>query len=161
MSKIKIAFLVSAVVFILLQLIYYSQMPENVAIHFNANGEANGWMPKRANLISSFFIIGIITSAFIGISYILNIIPKSLINVPKKDYWLSSQNKDLLINILKGNLYFIGFATNLLMIIMFHQIYRFNLHTIDKVSIIVIVPYLICVVGSTIYLFVRLNKCPK
>jgi uncharacterized membrane protein len=66
MKILKYTFIVSAVLFILLQLIYYPQMPDNVAIHFNANGEVNGWMPRNANLIMSCIIVLIITLSFVG-----------------------------------------------------------------------------------------------
>jgi uncharacterized membrane protein len=159
MRILKNVFLISTVVFLLLQFIYYPHMPENVAIHFNANGDVNGWMPKAANLIFSCFISVIVTVAFIGVPYILKNTPPNLINVPKKEYWLSLQNIDRLINILTGYMYFIGFATNLFMIYLFYQLYRFNIHAIDNVSMIVIIPYLFCLLGSIIHLLVRLNKC--
>ena len=159
MRTLKNIFLISAAVFLVLQFIYYPQIPEIVAIHFNINGEVNGWMPKIANLIFSCLIIVIVTSAFVGVPYILKSTSPNLINVPKKDYWLSSQNKDRLINILARHIYFIGIATNLFMIYLFHQLYRFNIHSIDNVSMIVIVPYLFCLLASIVYLFVRLNKC--
>lgn len=159
MRTLKDAFLISAAVFLLLQITYYSQMPDNVAIHFNSNGEVNGRMPKKANLILSCLIIVIVTSAFIVIPHILKTASPNLINVPKKDYWLSPQNKDRLINIVTGHIYFIGLATNLFMIYLFHQLYRFNIHAIDNVSMIMIIPYLFCIFGSIIHLLVRLNKC--
>jgi uncharacterized membrane protein len=159
MKILKYTFIVSAVLFILLQLIYYPQMPDNVAIHFNANGEVNGWTPRNANLIMSCIIVLIITLSFVGLPYILRNISCNLISIPKKDYWLSANNKERLIMILSKYLYSIGLATNLFMIFLFHQLYRFNIHAIDRVSIISIVPFLIIIFGFTIHLLVRLNKC--
>jgi uncharacterized membrane protein len=159
MKILKYIFLVSAVVFILLQITYYPQMPDNVAIHFNTNGQVNGWMQKNVNLILSCLIIVIITSTFVGVPYLLRRISGDLISIPKKEYWLSANNKERLIEILSKYLYFIGLATNLFMIYLFHQLYRFNIHAIDNVSIIVGVPFLIIALGFTIHLLLRLNKC--
>jgi uncharacterized membrane protein len=159
MKILKNTFLFSTAAFILLQIIYYPQMPDNVAIHFNVNGEVNGWMPRDANLIISCLIVVIITLSFVGVPYILKSISGDLISIPKKEYWLSVNNKERLIKILSKYLYSIGLVTNIFLIFLFHQIYRFNIHDIDKVSIIAIVPFLIILFGITIHLFIRLNKC--
>ena len=159
MTILKYTFLVSAIVFILLQIIYYPQMPDNVAIHFNAKGEVNGWMQKNTNLVISCLIIIIITSTFLGVPSLIRSLSPDLINIPKKEYWLGESNKERLIEILSKYLYSIGLATNLFMIFVFDQLYRFNIHAIDKVSIITIVPFMIVVFGIVIHLFIRLNKC--
>ena len=159
MRLLKYTFLISAAIFILLQLLYYSQLPDNIAIHFNAQGEVDGWMPKSLNLMLSCLIIFIITLSFGGVPYILRNISPDMINVPKKEYWLSGNNKDKLISILSSHMYFIGLVTNLFMIVIFHQLYEFNIRTIDKVSVVIMIPYGVFLLGSIVHLFVRLNKC--
>ena len=159
MKILKYTFLVSAVVFILLQIIYYPQMPNNVAIHFNTQGQVNGWMPRNANLFMSCILVVIITLSFVGVPYILKSMSGDLISIPKKEYWLSANNKERLIKILSKYLYSIGLTTNLFMTFLFHQLYRFNIHAIDTVSIIAILPFLIIIFGFTIHLLTRLNKC--
>jgi uncharacterized membrane protein len=159
MKLLKYSFLVSAVIFIILQITYYPLMPDNVAIHFNAKGEVNGWMQKNTNLVVSCLIIVIITSTIYGSPYLVRNISPSLISLPNKDYWFSASNKERLIKILSKYLYSIGLATNLFLIFIFDQLYRFNVHTIDKVPIIVIVPFIIIISGMMIPLFIRLNKC--
>jgi uncharacterized membrane protein len=64
-----------------------------------------------------------------------------------------------LIEIILKYLYTIGLAMNLLMIFIFHQVYRFNIHAADSVSIIAVVPFLVITFGLIIHLFIRLNKC--
>jgi len=158
MKIVKYTFLVSAVVFILLQIIYYPQMPNIVAIHFDAHGQVNGWMMKDTSLLISCIIVIILTLSFFGVPYVLKRISVDLINIPHKEYWLSANNKERLIAIVSTYLYSIGLATNLFMIFLFHQLYRFNIHAIDKISVIVIVPFLIFIFGFTIHLLMRLNK---
>jgi len=159
MRILKYSFLLSAAIFILLQIFYYPQMPDTVAIHFNPNGEVNGWMPKSLNLMLSCLIIFIINLSFGGAPYILRNISPDMISVPKKEYWLSGNNKNKLISILSSHMYFIGLATNLFMIVIFHQLFEFNIRVVDKVSIIIIIPYGVFLLGSIVHLFVRLNKC--
>lgn len=159
MKTLKYLFLASAAIFLLLQFVYYPQMADNVAIHFNAQGEVNGWMPKNLNLMLSCLIIFIITLSFGGIPYILKNISPEMINVPKKEYWLNGNNKDRLITILSSHMYFIGLATNLFLIVLFHQLYEINIRVVDKISIVIIAPFAICLIGSIVHLFIRLNKC--
>jgi uncharacterized membrane protein len=133
-------------------------MPESVAVHFNLEGEVNGWMGKDLNLILSCLIIVVTTSIFVGIPYLIKNTSGNLLSIPRKEYWLNTDNKERLIKILLPHLYAIGLATNLLMIYIFHQVFRFNIHAANSVSIIAVVPFLIITFGLTIHLFIRLNK---
>ena len=158
MKTLKFAFLVSAVVFILLQILYYPQLPDTVAVHFNAYEQVNGWMSKETNLLLSSIIIVVLTASFAGVPYILKSISPDLINIPKKEYWLSADNKGRLIAIVSTHLYSIGLATNVFMIFLFNELYRFNIHAVDKIAIVVIVPFLIFIFGMTIHLLMHLSK---
>ena len=158
MKILKYTFLLSAVVFILLQINYYPQMPDKVAVHFNVHGQVNGWMPKNTNLISGCIIIAIITLSISGIPYLIKNMLDNLISLPNKEYWFNGDNKERLIEILSKDLYSIGLAINFFMIFIFHQLYRFNMHEINSVSIIGLVPLLIIIFGFTIHLLIRLNK---
>ena len=159
MKILKYTLVFSALVFILLQVVYYFQMPEKVAIHFNLEGEVNGWMQKDTNLILSCIIIVFTTAIFLGIPYLIKNMSGNLINVPKKEYWLNPNNKERLIEIVLKYLFAIGLTMNLFMIYTFHQIYRFNINAINSISLIAIVPFLIITFGIIIHLFIRLNKC--
>jgi uncharacterized membrane protein len=134
-------------------------MPESVGVHFNLEGEVNGWMQKDQNLIFSCLIIVFTTAIFLGIPYLIKNTSGNILSIPKKEYWLNSDNKERLLKILLPYLYTMGLAMNLLMIYIFHQVYRFNIHAIDSVSIIALVPFLIITFGLTIHLYIRLNKC--
>ena len=158
MKTLKYLFLASAAIFLLLQFVYYPQMPDNIAIHFNVRGEVNGWMPKSLNLMLSCLIIFIINLSFGGVPYILRNILPEMINVPKKEYWLNGNNKDRLILILSSHLYFIGLVTNLFLIVIFHQLYEFNIRVVHEVSVVIMIPYGVFLLGSIVHLFVRLNK---
>jgi len=60
-------------------------MPESVGVHFNLEGEVNGWMQKDQNLIFSCLLIVVTTSIFVGIPYLLKKTSGNLINVLKKN----------------------------------------------------------------------------
>lgn len=71
----------------------YARLPERVAAHFGANGVANGWMTRDGYF---WFMIGIVTlvsltmlAAFGSIWFL----PNSMINIPRRDYWLAPERR--------------------------------------------------------------------
>ncbi len=69
-----------------------SLLPERVATHFGASGQANGWMSRSEHRLF-FTIFGIGFSSFvIGIGYIIRFLPPSTLNVPKAEYWRSPEH---------------------------------------------------------------------
>jgi len=72
----------------------YARLPERMASHFGADGVANGWMTRDGYF---WFMVGIVTlvsltmlAAFGSIRFL----PNSLINIPRRDYWLAPERRD-------------------------------------------------------------------
>ena len=66
------------------------QMPDLVAVHFDAAGRANGFMTRAAcrdfMLLSTLGVPLLITLAT---AVLPRLVPASLINIPNRDYWLA------------------------------------------------------------------------
>jgi len=65
-------------------------MPQRVAIHFNAEGEADNWAGRTTHAL---FIAGLpllITALFAGLAALTTRFPK-LLNIPRRDYWLAPE----------------------------------------------------------------------
>src|SRR5579872_5795647 len=72
----------------------YPLLPERVATHFDAAGAPNGWMSRAAHLwtICGFWF-GL--SLFeIGAFYAIRFFPPTLLNLPRRDYWLAPERRD-------------------------------------------------------------------
>jgi uncharacterized membrane protein len=70
-----------------------SQLPDNVATHFDAHGTPNGWMTKRQHLIfTSAFGIGLPLFMVAAFS-LIRVLPSGLVNIPNRDYWLAPERK--------------------------------------------------------------------
>ena len=70
-----------------------SMLPANVATHFNAMGVPDGWMSRSIHLatISAF---GVLFPGFlIGVCWSVRFMPTSLVNIPHREYWLSSEHR--------------------------------------------------------------------
>jgi uncharacterized membrane protein len=67
-------------------------LPDRVAIHFGADGVANGW---ASNMVNALLMTGTHALLF-GLLYfsprLVTWLPASCINLPNKDYWLKPAN---------------------------------------------------------------------
>lgn len=70
-SRKDIACMLLIIAMILINLFYYTKLPESMISHWGFNGEANGWMPKDFAIwimpVVSVFMLGL----FIAIPYIM------------------------------------------------------------------------------------------
>jgi uncharacterized membrane protein len=68
------------------------QLPDLVAVHFDAAGRANGFMTRSGcgdfMLLSTLGVPLLITLAT---ALLPRLVPASLINIPNRDYWLSPE----------------------------------------------------------------------
>jgi uncharacterized membrane protein len=72
-----------------------SLLPERVASHFGANGEANGWMSRSGYL---WFVAGMgvgLPLFIIGLSFLSKFFPISMVNVPNKEFWLAPGRREM------------------------------------------------------------------
>mgnify|MGYP000982640530 CR=1 FL=1 len=90
-----------------------SQLPQCVASHFNAAGEANGWMSRSAYVIFTS-VFGLCLPLFIiGVFFTIRFMPVSIISLPNRDYWLAPERR------VETNAYFMRQALWLACIILF------------------------------------------
>jgi len=68
------------------------EMPPRVATHFNAAGQPNGWMSREADLWFAALFGALFPLALIGVFALIRYLPKSLVNLPHKEYWLAPEH---------------------------------------------------------------------
>lgn len=67
----------------------YEAMPERIASHFDASGNADGWS-SRESFATQMVVLHLVMATVFGcIGAFLPKIPDSLINLPHKDVWLA------------------------------------------------------------------------
>lgn len=101
----------------LLELAYfYPRLPDTVATHFDAAGQADGWSAKAAFVQTNAGIILLLALLFPGISWLVARLPADLINMPNREYWLSEERRAATLSTIQQQMEWLGVATLLLLI---------------------------------------------
>lgn len=75
-------------------LVYYPQLPEHMASHFNGAGQPNGWASKAFFFGLTGFVLVLLTACFAILPAWIQRMPPRLINLPNKDYWLAPERRE-------------------------------------------------------------------
>lgn len=70
------------------------QLPVRLASHFNAAGVADGWMARDSYLWSMGTITLVLAVGLPLVFCAIRLFPVSVINLPRKDYWLGPERKE-------------------------------------------------------------------
>ncbi len=83
--------------FCLLGLLAWSapMLPDRVACHFDGDGNANGWMSRRAYLLIIGTLPLFIAGLFTLVGWLGKTMPARFTNIPRRDYWLAPERRPL------------------------------------------------------------------
>lgn len=83
-------------------------LPERIATHFNAAGQADGWMSRDAH-VYSFLGLGLGMSAFIvALCFAIRWLPPAKLNLPNKAVWQKPANRPLALSFLFFHAFWLG-----------------------------------------------------
>jgi len=71
-----------------------SRLPYPVAVHFDASGAPNGWMPPPVFVAFHLALLAVTSAVFLGAPRMLRRLPDRLINLPRRDYWLAPERRE-------------------------------------------------------------------
>jgi len=106
----------------------YNLLPDTIASHFNASGQADGWSSK-----SSFFMLWalmiVVMNAWVPLTGpLIRKLPPSLVNIPNKNYWLSSpQRIEQLTAVIFTTMAGIFLGTNIIILVVMDYTIKVNL----------------------------------
>ena len=145
-----------------LQFYYYSLLSEAVANHFGSGGNANGWMSNTAHLLLNCGMFIFLSALFLAVPVILRKSPMSLVNLPKKSYWLAPERKEAFIPIIANWILFIGVMANIFLLFVNYLVFLANQTSPPRLSQPLFLTGLSIFIGITllwvIALFVKFNK---
>ncbi len=142
----------------------YAQLPDVVASHFNARGVANGWQSKT--MFFGFFVGAVALATFVafGIPAIISKIPKELINLPNKDYWLAPERRNETLAILSTSFAWFGCGVLLVVTTAVNYAIGRNLHPQAQLDIpvlfYVLVGFLVFTILWSIRMITRFARVP-
>ncbi|MCZ7556028.1 MAG: DUF1648 domain-containing protein [Bacteroidia bacterium] len=105
---------------------FYPQLPERLASHFNASGEADGWMTKDGFFLFYGLLLLLMFGMFAGITWMVRRFPVSMVNIPHREYWLAPERREEAYAVLQRNMHRMSAATLLFMNAMLLISFRAN-----------------------------------
>lgn len=110
-------------------LYYYTQLPDEVAVHFDIHVEPDNWSSKGAAIASYILIVVLMSALFAGLGPLLRKSDPKYINIPNKNYWLAPERRAESIQAMIDMMVWIGIATNVMLIGVFHLMFEANMRT--------------------------------
>jgi uncharacterized membrane protein len=83
-------------------------LPTAVAIHFGPGGQPDQWTCRRAAIIFHLIIISFTLAMLLGVTVIMKWLPRGLVSLPNRDYWLAPDRAADTRARLQGNMAWFG-----------------------------------------------------
>ncbi len=123
---IRVVFWLMAVVALTQAVWHYQHLPERVAVHFDARGNANGWTTRHQNLVTQCGLVLLVAGLMQGLAWGLPRMPANLINLPHRDYWLAPPRRAATFEWLGAMLLAMGSVLLGFFVGLFHAVWRAN-----------------------------------
>jgi uncharacterized membrane protein len=111
-----------------LQTIYYShKLPPRIASHFGAGGVADRWSSTSSFFVTYWLVIALVFVVYLVVPYLIGVLPRQLINLPNKDYWLSGEMYPYAMSRLRAQFRWLGVILLLFLVLVFQMVFQANL----------------------------------
>jgi uncharacterized membrane protein len=107
--------------------VFFPLLPERLASHFDGAGRVNGWSSRTVFVAIEGIVLLMIVLFFAALPASFRRLPDSMINLPRKRYWLAPERRDQSMEFLIGSLNWFGCACLALMVVVTHLVIRVNL----------------------------------
>ena len=157
--------LAALVVFgVIVHLVYYPHLPDQVASHFNAAGQADGFMSK-SNYFAMMICLTVGMPAFLAaLAWGIKYMPASMVNVPHKEYWLSPSMRPYTDALNEKILLWVALSTSAFLAVLGHLTNRANCRNEDLPTVLfaaVLLAYLAVVLGVAFGTYYKMLRIPK
>jgi serine/threonine-protein kinase len=105
----------------------HDRLPDRVATHFGAAGQANGWMSRGGHTAWHVGTVLFLASIIEGIILVHARLPKEFINLPQRDFWLAPERATATREWITSAVLLIGCALMGFFIALFQLVYEANL----------------------------------
>jgi serine/threonine-protein kinase len=127
MTSSRVVFVLLLIVAVALMVVYYPQLPERMASHFDGAGRANGWSSKAFFFGVQVFVLLLVTVCFAILPRRIQTLPPDKINLPNKSYWLAPERREATMASVVSAITWFGCAVLVFLIAVTWLVIRVNL----------------------------------
>ena len=127
MTLSRVVFALLLVAAVALMAVYYPELPERMASHFDGAGRANGWSTKAFFFGLNLVILLLVTLCFAILPGRIRKFPPEKINLPNKSYWLAPERRDATMASVASAITWFGCAVLVFLIAVTWLVIRVNL----------------------------------
>ena len=145
-------------------IVYYPQMPEVSASHFDGSGHPNGWMSRNAFFAMHLGIVALLAFIFLFLPSRLGFMSYKTWNIPHRDYWMMPERRKETTQIVQNQMLWCGAASMAFIIVVIQLTIEANLNRPVELSSAVLWllgGYMVFMLSWAIRLIVRFSKVPK
>lgn len=164
MSTQRKILLALVAVAVLQAILYYPQLPDRVASHFDGSGRPNGWSSKAGFFILDLVMIALMTAIFFFLPRLLDRFPDGTVSLPNRDYWLAPERREKTFEFVQNQMLWMGIATLAFLICTFQLVIEANLDSPPALTssfILLFVAYMGVVAVWTVRFIVRFTRVPR
>ncbi|MCB0364993.1 MAG: DUF1648 domain-containing protein [Bdellovibrionaceae bacterium] len=101
-------------------------LPEKMATHFNWEGYADGYAPRDVHMWMMLVVYGIMAFSFGLLPHVITKVPPSLVNLPRKDYWLAPVRVKATLQDIRDRMAWLGIVVFLFFMVVGHLVSEAN-----------------------------------
>ncbi len=143
---------------------FYPKLPDQIAVHFGAGGEADSWSSKGSFVIMYAAIEALFVLMALGLSFVIARIPASMVNIPNRDYWFTGAQREGTLTYLATQMVWFEAATLAFLVVIAHIIFTTNLRegqpTLPLDFLIVLVLFIGGIASMSLRLYFRFRRLP-
>lgn len=133
-TRLQVVFALLVLVALGQALWQHAHLPATVATHFNGSGQANGWVSRGTHTALHLVTLLFISAVIQAIVWLNTRLPKELVNLPHRDYWLAPERAAQSHAWIGAWVLFLGCALLLFFIGLFDLVYRANFQTPSRLN---------------------------
>jgi uncharacterized membrane protein len=143
---------------------YYAVLPARVASEFDLSGEPKSWMAKGTFMIFNATLLFVLPIFVIAMGWICTKLPKWMIDLPNKDYWLAPEQKAETSASIFSFMLWLACGIELFLTLILWTVYRANLghpEIMRQTPLYLLGAFLAFLTGWSIRFYRKFRKVPK
>jgi uncharacterized membrane protein len=148
---VRAFFLLTVAANVALTLVSLAILPSPMAIHFGADGTADGWAPSSVNAILMTAVQALLFCSIHFTPKMVLRLPAGLINLPNKRYWLHPDNRPRLAVKLQGFMWRFGIALFLFFFLVGLLVLQANRTSPARLNLKIFFPGLCALLAFTVW----------